>query len=121
MNPKSSIDLPSLEDLAHGNLVQRFRHHLEAVVANLTDPNTDLKPREITLKVKLTPNQARTSAQVLVSSSAKLSPDMPTDTTLFLNRIRLDGETCVVATEYSSVQESPEVITEGCKDPATRT
>jgi len=52
----------SLASLCKGAAIERFDDELKKVLENMMDVNTGVGPREIVLKVRLKPNDDRTSA-----------------------------------------------------------
>ena len=67
--------IDSLDDLMDGGVRERFKTELDKVWNNVYDPNTDPeKTREIILRVKITPNQQRDSANFRVDVTSKLAP-----------------------------------------------
>ncbi|MGI6689869.1 MAG: hypothetical protein ACOX63_03305 [Christensenellales bacterium] len=89
--------IKSLSELMDGGVEERFNQELEKVWANVYDPNTDAKkPREVTLRVKIVPNERRDSCDFRVSVTAKLAPHVEMTQTVMLD-LRSDGT--IVATE----------------------
>jgi hypothetical protein len=63
----------SLASLGGGAIEERFRQALEAVIANIADPNTSAEAvREITLKLRLKPSKSRRQAAATFSCQTKL-------------------------------------------------
>lgn len=70
----------SLVNLAGGAAVEKFDIELARVIRNLLDPNTTVKPREITVKVKLAPaNERRDQLAMRVEVTSKLGAHAPLD------------------------------------------
>ena len=89
--------IKSLSDLMDGGPEERFNQELEKVWANVYDPNTDAKkPREVTLKIKIIPNERRDSCDFRVSVTAKLAPQVEMTQTVMLD-LKADGT--IIATE----------------------
>jgi hypothetical protein len=64
-----------LETLREGAAVERFNDALAVVFENMTDFNTDAKPkRSITLKVEFQPNEERTRFKQIITCVSKLAP-----------------------------------------------
>ncbi len=76
----------SLDTLAGGAAVEKFNAELERVLQNITDINTTMAVRSITLKATLKPDVERSFCQVLVRISSTLAPEEPFGTQLFLGR-----------------------------------
>jgi hypothetical protein len=71
----NQVDLQSLNN---GAVADLFEEELRRVLENIADPNTKAEtPREITIKVKIKPNDERSSATTEVKSSSKLAPIKP--------------------------------------------
>lgn len=92
--------IKSLSDLMDGGVEERFNAALAEVWENVYDPNTDAKKaREVTLKVKITPNDRRDSCDFRVSVVPKLAPKTDLTQTVMLS-ISADGT--VTATERTA-------------------
>ena len=92
--------IKSLSDLMDGGVEERFNAALAEVWENVYDPNTDAKkPREVNLKIKITPNERRDSCDFRVSVVPKLAPKVDLTQTVMLT-ISADGS--VVATERTN-------------------
>jgi hypothetical protein len=77
----------SLESLGNGAAVELFSDALGKVLNNIVDINTDPKAvREVTLKVKIKPNEDREVGQVQISTATKLAPIKSVDTVVFIGR-----------------------------------
>lgn len=77
----------SLETMNGGAAVELFNDELQKVLDNIGDPNT--KPdtvREITLKVKIKPNEKRRFADVSLQVTSKLAPVRETNTVFWLGK-----------------------------------
>ncbi len=90
----------SLQNLARGAVVERFDDALRSVLDNIMDPNTTHAAREITLKVKIKPDQNRDFGGVDVTCTTKLAPASPLGTKIFIGR----DKTGPVATELDPKQ-----------------
>lgn len=92
----------TLMNLGLGAADERFRVELERVIENIADVNTDPeKVREITLKVKIKPNQDRNSAVVSISCTSKLTPYAEHPTTFFMG---VDADGCPAVFEHNPQQ-----------------
>jgi hypothetical protein len=77
----------TLGTLAHGAGEELFSEELQKVLKNIADPNTDAKSaREITLKVRFTPNDDRTMGDTIVTCASKLAPFRKVHTVVYLGR-----------------------------------
>lgn len=65
----------SLENILVGAVTEKFEYELKKVKANITDPNTDWKKaREITIKIRFSPNEDRNKLSTTASVASKLCP-----------------------------------------------
>ena len=75
----------SLATLGSGAAVERFDAALKEALANIADPNTAPKiTREITLKVKIKPNEERSYGVIEIHTAAKLGPIKHYETGAFM-------------------------------------
>lgn len=85
----------SIIDFGGGEIVDRINYEMAKVVDNINNPNTDEKPRKITVEIKLTPKNNRQTVEMSTSVKSKLSPINSVSTAM---RIQSD-DTKVVAYE----------------------
>lgn len=90
----------SVKDLARGAAIERFDDELQVVLDNVVDPNTGLGAREVTLKVKIKPNENRDRCDVQIICTSKLGASKPVGTVVYVGR-GVDG---AVASEYDPKQ-----------------
>ncbi len=110
--------IKSLSDLMDGGVEERFNAVLDEVWANVYDPNTEAKKtREITLKIKITPNDRRDSCDFRVSVVPKLASKVDLSQTVMLT-VRDDGT--VLATERTE-QIPGQIDLEGNEQPIPQT
>ena len=110
--------ISSLSELMDGGVEERFNDALAEVWENVYDPNTDpKKPREVTLKIKITPNERRDSCDFRVSIVPKLAPKVDLTQTVML-AVGSDGT--IVATEHTS-QVPGQIDMDGGEAPLPRT
>jgi hypothetical protein len=76
----------TLATIGGGAAVEKFDDELLRVVENIMDPNTDLKEREVVLKVKIKPMKERGSSTVEVSCFSKLRPAESFCTQFYMGR-----------------------------------
>ena len=89
--------IKSLSELMDGGVEERFNAELARVWDNVYDPNTDArKVREVTLKIKILPNERRDACDFKVSCSSKLAPAVDLTQTVML-QMNADGS--ITATE----------------------
>lgn len=75
----------SLKTLGSGAAIERFDVELQKVLENIADPNTDPKKvREVTLKMKIFPNEERSYAVMEIHTDRKLAPMKPYETGAFM-------------------------------------
>lgn len=110
--------IKSLSDLMDGGVEELFNSALAEVWENVFDPNTDAKKsREVTIKVKITPNERRDSCDFRVSVVPKLAPKVDLAQTVMLT-ITQNGN--VIATERTN-QIPGQVDMEGNETPLPNT
>ena len=77
----------SLGDLYDGAAIEAANIELQKVLDNIQDPNTDPKAvRKVSLEVKFKPNKDRSLAEVFISATSKLAPDLPLETAVLTDR-----------------------------------
>lgn len=64
----------SIIDFGGGEIVDRINFEMAKVIENINNPNTDEKPRKLTIEVKLTPKNNRKTIEMQTSVKAKVSP-----------------------------------------------
>jgi len=98
MHERESV---SLQNLGSGAAIELFDTELQRVLDNIVDENT--KPttiREVTLKIKIKPDEDRESGSVEIQASSKLAPVHPYPTQILIGNQRGQG----VATEWNPKQ-----------------
>lgn len=87
--------------LSQGGAIERFQEELNRVITNITDPNTPAKkPRTVTLKMTIKPNEQRNMAEVVVATSSTICPASPIETSIYIGANPRTGE--IGASEMSS-------------------
>lgn len=87
---ETSYEEMSLANLGAGAATELFDEELQAALYNIGDPNTPAKAvREVTLKVKIRPNEDRSAASVEIQADSKLAPARPVETHVFMG---MDGD-----------------------------
>jgi hypothetical protein len=79
-------DEMTLSTLAGGALEEKFQIELDKVLRNIDDPNAAGGKREIALKIGFKPNAKGSAADIVIASSCKLQPDIPTETMFYLGK-----------------------------------
>ena len=88
-----------LQNLAGGQLQEKFEHAFEKVLENLQDPNTSFKvKRGITIKLDFVQNEKRDDVLVSVDVSEKLAPQAGMKTSFSIGKDLQTGE--IYAEEY---------------------
>lgn len=90
----------TLATLRGGAAVEMFDAELQRVLDNIMDPNTTHAVREVTLKVKIKPDNDRGVGAVEIAVSAKLAAAVPATSRFYLGKDR--GK--AVAFEYNPAQ-----------------
>jgi len=97
----------TVETLCGGGAVEALHFEVQRALDNIADPNTEAKKtREVTLKIKIKPNDARNMATVMVQTSSKLIPAAPLETAIIID---MDGNKAVAAELYGG--ENPGQLT----------
>lgn len=77
----------TLGTVCEGAVEERFAEKLAVVLANIDDPNTLAKTaREIVIRLTFSPSDERDVAAIGLSVEAKLAPNRPVGSTLFIGR-----------------------------------
>lgn len=94
----------NVSTLSNGALVERIQDEISKAIANITDPNTPAKkPRTITMKMVIKPNEQRNIAEVSVTTSSTLCPPTPIETGIYIGVDPKTGE--VGASEFASSED----------------
>lgn len=81
----------SIIQMAKGAIEERIDYEMAKIVENIRDESTKASaPRELTVKIKLTPDDKRETIQVSATASSKLQPTTPIVTALYMGT-DLDG------------------------------
>lgn len=76
----------TITNIAGGRLVNQFNRELEKVLENINDHRTRANtPREITLTIKITPDEARGMGACTVSAKSKLAPQLSAAAILYFD------------------------------------
>lgn len=71
----------SLENLGAGAALELFEVELQKVLDNISDENTKpTAPREVSLKIRIKPDEDRAAADVSIQAGSKLAPVRPYST-----------------------------------------
>lgn len=75
----------NINTIAGGVIPEKFEVELQKVLDNISDMKTSSKAaREITINVKITPNEGRDQTKVDISVKSKLAPARPAETFMYL-------------------------------------
>ena len=86
------MEAVELKNIAGGALQLKFNKAMEAVVANLLDPNTPSKDkRKITIEMTFVTDEERTQVASTVSVKQKLAPLHPINTQFGIGKDLKDG------------------------------
>ena len=90
--------------LQEGQLINQINYELERVINNINDINTDDRPREINIKIKITPIQNKKQLVVESTATSKIRPLNKVQSTLF-NSQKTDKDTGIVYTQLREVSD----------------
>ncbi len=77
-------NLPTLDTIMEGALLDRFQSALLTVLANIDDPNTEHGSiRKIKMIVSFKPDAERVAPKMKISVDTVLAPDAPLERTVF--------------------------------------
>jgi hypothetical protein len=86
-----------LDDLARGAAGERWNHEFERLLENILDLNRDAETkRTIILKIELTPNEDRKSAEMAFVVDSKLAPLSRVKQQVHFGRIKGTGRAVAV-------------------------
>lgn len=90
-----------LENLAGGELAEKFEHAMKKVVANMMDPNTPYKnKRKISINLSLEQNENRDDVAIECTVNTTLAPVKSATTRMTIGKDLRTGE--LYAEEYGS-------------------
>ena len=64
----------SVLDFANGAMTERINYELTKVMENIKNPNTDEKPRKLTIEISITPINNRQAVSLKTVVKKKISP-----------------------------------------------
>jgi hypothetical protein len=77
----------TLGEIDQGNLILRSNKAIADVIRDIADPNKQAtKPREVTVKIKFTPEKSRKAAEVSYSVSSKPAPHVESKSDIYLGK-----------------------------------
>lgn len=90
-----------LENLAGGEVAEKFEEAMKKVIANMLDPNTPYKnKRKLTMELTFEQNEDRDDVQIQAVVKTTLSPVKAATTRMSIGKDFRTGEIC--AEEYGS-------------------
>lgn len=87
-----------------GQLLKNVAYELDKVVNNINDINTDDKPREIAVKIKIIPIKDKKQLVVTFTTTSKLRPLNKIETNLF-NMQKVDNTTGIVTNMLQEITD----------------
>ncbi len=88
--------------IQNGQLVKNIDYELEKIINNINDINTDDKPRELILKIKIKPINDKKQIIIEGTPVAKLRPLNTVQSTLF-NIREMDKDTGVITNKLQEI------------------
>jgi hypothetical protein len=64
----------SISDFGGGEIVDLINFEMAKVIDNISNPNTDEKPRKLTIDIQFIPKNNRKTIELKISVKAKTSP-----------------------------------------------
>ena len=80
----------SILDFADGSVIKRINYELQKVLENVVHPNTDEKPRKLTLEIQITPQNDRRTVSLKTTVKKVLRPTSSVQTQMVFQS--MDGE-----------------------------
>lgn len=90
--------------IQNGQIIVNADYELEKIMNNINDINTDDKPRELTIKIKIIPINEKRQVRVESTTTSKLRPLTKVESTLF-NIKETDKETGVVMNKLQEITD----------------
>lgn len=90
--------------IQNGQIIKNIDYELEKIIRNINDINTDEKPRELNIKIKITPINNKKQLIIECTPTAKLRPLNTVQSTLF-NIQEADKETGVVVNKLQEITD----------------
>lgn len=80
----------SILDFADGSVIKRINYELQKVLENVVQPNTDEKPRKLTIEIQITPQNDRRTVSLKTTVKKVLRPTSSVQTQMVFQS--MDGE-----------------------------
>lgn len=90
--------------IQNGQIIKNIDYELEKIINNINDINTDDKPRELNIKIRITPINDKRQLLIECTPTAKLRPLNTVQSTLF-NIQEADKETGIVTTKLQEITD----------------
>lgn len=90
--------------IQNGQIIKNIDYELEKIINNINDINTDEKPRELNIKIRITPINDKRQLKIECTPTAKLRPLNKVESTLF-NIQEADKETGVIVTRLQEITD----------------
>jgi hypothetical protein len=84
MNQEKNEEQKSILDMVQGGVTEIINENVAEILMNIQNPNTDLKKRELVIKVTLSPvDDRRKKINVTYNTTPKLRPINPIATSIY--------------------------------------
>ena len=83
-------EVKSLLDFADGASIERINYEMQKILENVTNPNTDEKPRKLTIEITITPQNNRKTVSLKTVVKKTLRPTSAVQTQMVFQKV--DGE-----------------------------
>lgn len=83
-------EVNSILDFADGSLIERINYEMKKILENVVHPNTDEKPRKLTIDISVTPQNDRRTVSLKMVVKKTLRPTSAVQTQMVFQS--LDGE-----------------------------
>ena len=80
----------SILDFADGASIKRINYELQKILENVVHPNTDEKPRKLTIEIQITPQNDRRTVALKTTVKKTLRPTSSVQTQMVFQTV--DGE-----------------------------
>lgn len=83
-------EVKSLLDFADGASIERINYEMQKILENVTNPNTDEKPRKLVIEITITPQNNRKTVSLKTVVKKTLRPTSAVQTQMVFQKV--DGE-----------------------------
>lgn len=80
----------SILDFADGSVIKRINYEIQKILENVVHPNTDEKPRKLTIEIQITPQNDRRTVSLKTTVKKVLRPTSSVQTQMVFQS--MDGE-----------------------------